>query len=90
MLLKNETSLLPFTKENRPIKSIAIIGPDVKNAVISGGGSAALAPSYTVSPWDAVIEVGTEVLGLEPANIKYARGANAHKWAPLFVSYVRR
>lgn len=62
-----------------------MIGPDAKTAVISGGGSASLRPSYTVTPFDAIVEVAKEVLGLEPKDIKYARGGNAHKWAPLFV-----
>lgn len=66
-----------------------MIGPDAKVAVISGGGSAALRPSWTVTAFDAITEVAKEVLGLEAKDIKYARGGNAHKWAPLFVSPVR-
>jgi beta-glucosidase len=79
---------LPLDSSNdnsKSIKSIAVIGPDAGVAVISGGGSASLAPSYTVTPFDAIKEVAREVLGLKPKDIKYSRGGNAHKWAPLFV-----
>lgn len=87
-MLKNGNDLLPLSPSNdasKGIKSIAVIGPDAKVAVISGGGSASLAPTYTVTPFDAIVEVAREVLNLKPEDIKYARGGNAHKWAPLFV-----
>lgn len=90
VLLKNENSLLPFSPANKPIKTLAVIGPDAKVAVISGGGSAALRPSWTVTAFDAITEVAKEVLGLEPKDIKYARGGNAHKWAPLFGPELKR
>lgn len=87
-MLKNDSNLLPLNLVNHNaqfVKSIAVIGPDAKAAVISGGGSASLAPSYTVTPFDAITEVAHEVLGLKPESIKYARSGNAHKWTPLFV-----
>lgn len=51
VLLKNEKNLLPL----KPSGKIAIIGPNAKHAVISGGGSASLRPTYTVSPLAAVL-----------------------------------
>jgi beta-glucosidase len=99
VLLKNEVNLLPLTTS---IKSIAIIGPDAKTALLSGGGSSFLrgscctlsigvpgtfmrhyAASYTVTPFDAISAAANEI-GIK--HIKYARGGNAHKLAPLFVS----
>ena len=35
-------------------KRIAIIGPNVKQGIISGGGSAALKPSYVVTPYEGL------------------------------------
>lgn len=87
VLLKNTSSLLPFTSSS--IKSIAVIGPDAKNAVISGGGSASLRPSYAVTPFGAIVEVAKETIGKD-VEVKYARGGNAHKWAPLFGAELKR
>ncbi|KAF9512006.1 glycoside hydrolase family 3 protein [Hydnum rufescens UP504] len=78
VLLKNEVNLLPLSTS---IKSIAIIGPDAKTALLSGGGSAFLRASYTVTPFDAISAAANEI-GIN--HIKYARGGNAHKFAPLF------
>ncbi|KAJ4296290.1 hypothetical protein N0V90_006335 [Kalmusia sp. IMI 367209] len=47
-LLKNEGNVLPI----RGAKKIALIGPNVKRAIASGGGSAGLNPYYSISPWD--------------------------------------
>src|SRR5262249_30501985 len=47
VLLKNESSLLPFRKSG--VKSIAIIGPDAYPAVPVGGGSARIEPFAAVS-----------------------------------------
>ena len=46
VLLKNEGSVLPITGP----KKVAIIGPNAKARVISGGGSAFLKPTYVVNP----------------------------------------
>lgn len=54
VLLKNKGSLLPF--RNDKVKKIAIIGPHAKASVISGGGSAALKPTYVVTPWDGILK----------------------------------
>ncbi|WVW87104.1 hypothetical protein I302_109161 [Kwoniella bestiolae CBS 10118] len=75
VLLKNNRKILPLPKTG---KRIAVIGPNASRAQIFGGGSAALRPTYTVSPLDgikAAVGDGAEVL--------YARGCDAHKLTPL-------
>ncbi|KAG2737073.1 hypothetical protein P692DRAFT_20690339, partial [Suillus brevipes Sb2] len=55
--------LLPL--DPNKIKTIAIVGGNAKAVVLCGGGSAALKPSYFVSPYDgftAVLPQGVEVL----------------------------
>ena len=52
VLLKNSNSVLPLSSVK--VKRVAVIGPNVKERVISGGGSAALKPSYVVSPWEGM------------------------------------
>lgn len=51
VLLKNYSSFLPITSK---AQTIAVIGPNAKGRVISGGGSAFLKPTYVVTPWDAI------------------------------------
>ncbi|KAJ7066458.1 glycoside hydrolase family 3 protein [Mycena amicta] len=75
VLLKNREKLLPFTPNN--VKKLAVIGPNATQAIISGGGSAALKPSYTVSPYEGLLSGAPE--GVE---IKYALGCYAHKYLP--------
>lgn len=67
VLLKNKGALLPFRHDK--IKKIAVIGPHVKASVISGGGSAALKPTYVVTPWDGIVKNAPS--GIE---FKYAVG----------------
>ena len=52
VLLKNEHNVLPIQKDK--VKKIAVIGPNAKASVISGGGSAALKPTYVVTPFEGV------------------------------------
>lgn len=52
VLLKNKGNLLPLKADK--VKKIAVIGSHVKGTVISGGGSAALMPSYVVTPWEGI------------------------------------
>lgn len=87
MLLKNTHSLLPLTFVNskEAIKSIAVIGPNGKTPIISGGGSAALAPSWTVSPLEAITAAAKEVHGAE---VKWAVGAPGRGYAPLIDPYL--
>lgn len=52
-LLKNQDAVLPLQAHN--LKKIAIVGGNAKSLVLSGGGSAALKPSYFVSPYDGIV-----------------------------------
>lgn len=54
VLLQNSKNLLPLTEENGRKKKVAVIGPNSKAIVISGGGSAALKPTYVVTPWQGL------------------------------------
>ena len=76
VLLKNDQGLLPLKQGPQ---RIAVIGPNAKYAVISGGGSAALRPAYTVSPLEGISAAATKA----GAEVVYAPGVNVHKYLPL-------
>jgi beta-glucosidase len=65
VLLRNEGDVLPLNPQK--LKKIAIIGPNAKAIVLSGGGSAALKPSYFVTAYEGIVSAlkqagtGTEV-----------------------------
>ena len=48
VLLKNDGELLPLNKDH--LKTIAVIGPNAKEARLGGGGSASVTSCYSVSP----------------------------------------
>jgi beta-glucosidase len=50
VLLKNEDNVLPLKKGDK----VAVIGPNAKVSTYSGGGSASLAPYYTVTPYEGI------------------------------------
>ena len=54
VLLKNDGNLLPL--DPATVRSIALIGPDAARAVLGGGGSAAVDPTYWVNPAEALRE----------------------------------
>lgn len=55
VLLKNEGPVLPVKPvEGKKVK-VAIVGPNAKERIISGGGSAQLKPSYVVSPYEGIL-----------------------------------
>lgn len=72
VLLKNEHSALPLKKDS----SVLVIGPNARLAAYCGGGSASLAPYYTVSPFDGVS-------AKSKGEVKFAQGAYSHKELPL-------
>ncbi|KAF8325857.1 uncharacterized protein EI90DRAFT_3018914 [Cantharellus anzutake] len=80
VLLKNEANVLPL--DPSVVKSVGVISPNAKNAVISGGGSAALhgcpASSYTVTPFDAIADAARE-RGIN--EVQFVLGGTAHKYA---------
>jgi beta-glucosidase len=53
VLLKNEGGVLPLAFGS--VKKVAIIGPNAKERIISGGGSAQLKASYVVSPYEGLV-----------------------------------
>lgn len=52
VLLKNKDATLPLRAHS--LRKIAIVGRNAKELVYSGGGSAALRPSYFVSPYHGI------------------------------------
>ncbi|TCD69223.1 hypothetical protein EIP91_008326 [Steccherinum ochraceum] len=87
VLLKNNASLLPLQVSASNTPSIAIIGPNAKQAQVSGGGSAALRPTYTVSPLEGVRNVVKE-LGGDPGKVQYSMGSMTQKYLPLADPYI--
>lgn len=72
VLLKNEQSALPLKKDS----SVLVIGPNARLAAYCGGGSASLAPYYTVSPFEGVS-------AKSKGEVKFVQGAYSHKELPL-------
>lgn len=71
VLLKNDNKILPIDKTK--VKKVAIVGGNAKAAILSGGGSAALKPSYFTSPFDGIVSaLGKDV---EVTYCEGARGA---------------
>jgi beta-glucosidase len=62
VLLKNIGDL-PLSP--RSVKSLAVIGSNSRESIISGGGSAALRPSYAVTPLDGIEEGAYEGLKID-------------------------
>lgn len=58
VLLKNETNILPLDRDT--LKKVAIIGPNAKALVSSGGGSASLRTAYLVTPYDGIVNMLSE------------------------------
>ncbi|ORY90760.1 glycoside hydrolase family 3 protein, partial [Leucosporidium creatinivorum] len=79
VLLKNSASLLPLSSST---KSIAVIGSNAKIAVPSGGGSAALASTYTVTPLEGITEAANE----RGISVDFAIGASAFRYLPVLDS----
>ena len=71
VVLKNQEKVLPFDKSH----AVAVIGPNAKVRVFSGGGSASLLPYYTVSPFQGICNQCDEV--------RFSQGTYSHKELPL-------
>lgn len=52
VLLKNTDKVLPIGPN---VKRVVVIGPNANERIISGGGSAALKPTYAVTPLQGII-----------------------------------
>ncbi|KIP12792.1 glycoside hydrolase family 3 protein [Phlebiopsis gigantea 11061_1 CR5-6] len=81
VLLKNENRVLPIKSDKR---KIAVIGPNAKYAVTSGGGSAALLSTYTVSPLEGITAAAKEI----GAEVKYTVGSLSHQYLPVIDPYI--
>lgn len=77
VLLKNSKSVLPL--QTSGLKKIAVIGPNAKIAMTSGGGSARLLSSWTVSPLEGITAAAKEI----GAEVSYTIGATSHRYLPL-------
>ncbi|KDQ59402.1 glycoside hydrolase family 3 protein [Jaapia argillacea MUCL 33604] len=75
VLLKNEGGLLPLNSSK--VKTLLIVGPNAQGRVISGGGSAALKPTYVVTPYEGLVKNAPEGI-----KIQYTVGCYAHKYLP--------
>ncbi|KAI5479110.1 beta-glucosidase [Pseudohyphozyma bogoriensis] len=83
VLLKNTQNTLPISAKKG--MKIAVIGPNAKVAQISGGGSASLAPTYKISPLEAITTYAESV----GAEVSYEEGADISRWSPLLSKYLR-
>ncbi|KAH3997005.1 beta-glucosidase [Parastagonospora nodorum] len=77
-LLKNEGNVLPI----KNAKKVAMIGPNVKRSIASGGGSAGLNPYYKTTPWDGV-------QNRFKGEVTFAQGCDSAKWLPLASPYCK-
>ena len=73
VLLKNDNSVLPLKS-----KKVAVIGPNAKDKVITGGGSARLRAAWSQSPWEGLVENKPEGVELD-----YSLGATTSKFLPM-------
>lgn len=72
VLLKNDKAVLPV-KEG----SVAVIGPNAKTSVISGGGSAEIRALWSVTPWD-----GMQANKPDSVDLSYSLGMIGSKFLP--------
>jgi beta-glucosidase len=85
VLLKNDKNILPLSTKGN-LKKIAVIGPNAKQAMTSGGGSARLLSTYSVSPLEAISTVAEEI----GAEVTYGIGAMSYKYLPLADPYIQQ
>ena len=80
VLLRNEGGVLPLNPQK--LKKIAVIGPNAKAIVLSGGGSAVLKPNYFVMPYDGIVSA-IEQAG-SGTELTYSEGARGLFLFPCF------
>lgn len=83
VLLKNDKAVLPLGEK---VRKIAVIGPNAKVAVTSGGGSARLLSTYTVSPLEGIVEAAKQT----GAEVTYALGTSSYKQLPVLNPYISK
>ncbi|HVH07079.1 MAG TPA: glycoside hydrolase family 3 N-terminal domain-containing protein, partial [Myxococcota bacterium] len=79
VLLKNDRDALPLAGgPGKPIRRLAVIGPNALHTSYQGGGSARVSPHYEVSAL-AGIEARAKAAGVE---VVFAAGCTRHKRVP--------
>ncbi len=79
ILLQNKGSLLPL--DMKDIKTIAVIGPNAREARLGGGGSASVTACHTVSPLD-----GIRNYCLDPVRVLFEEGCAMKGDMPIIYS----
>lgn len=74
VVLKNKEDVLPIRRGK-----VAVIGPNAKGSVITGGGSARLRPAWSVTPWQGLVDNKPEDVSLS-----YTLGCKGSKFLPVF------
>ena len=74
-LLKNDSDFLPLNLNK--LTSIAVVGPNAKARLVSGGGSAALKPSYFVTPYDGIVNAVHDAGLGGKVKIEYSEGVRS-------------
>lgn len=76
VLLKNDKQTLPLDASK--LKTIAVIGPNAKESIVMGGGSAGVMTHYTITPYDGIKNaVGDNV------ELPHALGCYTHRFCTL-------
>lgn len=73
VLLKNESGVLPLSKDRVKGKKVAVFGL-AKTPLAHGGGSAGVNAHYKIAPWDAL----QEAIG-DSAELVYSQGAHTQR-----------
>jgi beta-glucosidase len=95
VLLKNEGNLLPLplpsseskSATGKKMKKIAIIGPNAKAKVVSGGGSASLKASYFVTPFEGIVKALEGGGGKGGVEVVYHQGVQGGRFSPRRCQY---
>jgi beta-glucosidase len=77
VLLKNTNSLLPL--KSKAVQRLAVVGPNAKLQVLSGGGSASLRAIRSSSPLEGILLAAEK----ESVQVEYTPGIFAHRYLPL-------
>ncbi|KAI9154991.1 Beta-glucosidase B [Paramyrothecium foliicola] len=83
VLLKNDSNLLPLTKEKVRGRRVALLG-FAKEALAHGGGSASVNSHYKITPYEAL----TEAFKDDDVTFHFAEGADTRRQLPLLTDDV--
>ncbi|KAJ2958519.1 hypothetical protein NQZ79_g5927 [Umbelopsis isabellina] len=76
VLLKNDKQILPLDPSK--LKTIAVIGPNAKQSIVMGGGSAGVVTHYTITPYDGI----KNAVG-DKCELPYELGCYTHRFCTL-------